>query len=334
MTKKLRVGIMSFAHLHAEGYIQNLRALPDIEYVGFADHDPERLQKYGEQFNSATYDSYEALLADNLDAVIICSENNKHRELVELAANAGVHILCEKPIATNEADAQAMIDACNKANVKLMIALPMRFSTTAQQLKQSLMKGDLGGLYCANTTNQGENPDYHRAWFSDKDLAGGGAVMDHTVHVVDLLRWYMDAEPIEVYAEVDNLFHKDSVDVDTAGLLMITFDNGVFVSLDTSWSRPAFYPTWGNVKIDLIAEQGVLKTDYFTQKLTVYEGNQQHPVWHFWGSDPNQGMIEEFFACIRAEREPVITGKDGLMALKVVLAAYESGRSHQVVTIE
>lgn len=332
--KKLRVGIMSFAHLHAEGYIQNLRSMPDIEYVGFADHDTERLKQYGEQFKSPTYDSYKALLADNLDAVIICSENNKHRELVEMAAEAGVHILCEKPIATNEADGQAIIDACKTAGVKLMIALPMRFSATAQQLQQSLANGDLGALYCANTTNQGENPDYHRAWFSDKDLAGGGAVMDHTVHVVDLLRWYMDAEPIEVYAEVDNLFYRDKVDVDTAGLLMITFDNGVFMSLDTSWSRPSFYPTWGNVKMDLIAEGGVLKTDYFTQKLTVYEGKEQRPLWHFWGSDPNQGMIEEFFASIREEREPMITGEDGLAALKVVLAAYESGRTHEVVRIE
>lgn len=332
---KLRVGIMSFAHLHAEGYIQNLRAMPDIEYIGFADHDADRLEKFGKQFESKTYPDYDALLAEKPDAVIICSENNKHRELTELAAVAGCHILCEKPIATSELDGQAMIKACADANVNLMIALPMRFSATAQQLKASLSKNDMGKLFCANTTNQGENPDYHRAWFSDKILAGGGAVMDHTVHVVDLLRWYMDAEPIEVYAEVDNLFNKDNrLDIDTAGLLMITFDNGVFVTLDTSWSRPSFYPTWGDVKIDLIAEQGVLRTDYFNQKLTVYEGQQQKPLWHFWGSDPNQGMIEEFFASIREHRAPLIRGDDGLVALKVVLAAYRSSQEHNVVAID
>ncbi|MEO1286138.1 MAG: Gfo/Idh/MocA family oxidoreductase [Chloroflexota bacterium] len=331
---KVRVGIMSFAHLHAEGYIHNLRAMPDIEYVGFADHDVDRLEKYGQQFQSPTFDSYEALLSENLDAVIICSENNKHRELTELAASAGVHILCEKPIATTEVDALAMIEACQQANGNLMIALPMRFSAIAQQLKQSLARGDAGTVYCLNTTNQGENPDYHRAWFSDQTLAGGGAVMDHTVHVVDLLRWYMNAEPVEVYAEIDNLFDKvQRLDVDTAGLLMITFDNGVFVTLDTSWSRPAFYPTWGNVKIDVIAEQGIIRTDYFKQSLTVYDGQAQRPLWHYWGSDPNAGMIAEFFASIREDRSPLITGEDGLAALKVVLGAYESGRLHDVVRL-
>ena len=245
-----------------------------------------------------------------------------------------MHILCEKPIATNEADAQAIIEVCAKHNVKLMIALPMRFSAIARQLKTSLDRSDSGMVFCVNTTNQGENPDYHRTWFSDKTLAGGGAVMDHTVHVVDLLRWYMQAEPVEVYAEVDNLFDKEKrLNVDTAGLLMITFDNGVFVSLDTSWSRPSFYPTWGNVKIDVIAERGVIQTDYFNQKLTVYEGQQQKPLWHFWGSDPNQGMIEEFFASIREDRPPLIRGEDGLVALKVVLAAYKSGETHEVVSI-
>lgn len=331
---KLRVGIMSFAHLHAEGYIGNLRSMPDIEYIGFADHDAERLEKYGKQFNSKTYPSYETLLAEKPDAVIICSENNKHRELVELAASAGVHILCEKPIATSVSDATAMIEACKEANVKLMIAQPMRFSAIAQQLKASLLNNDAGTVFCANATNQGENPDYHRAWFSDKELAGGGAVMDHTVHVVDLLRWYMQSEPIEVYAEIDNLFDKEArLNVDTAGLLMITFDNGVFVTLDTSWSRPSFYPTWGNVKIDLVAQKGVIRTDYFNQSLTVYEGQEQKPLWHYWGSDPNQGMIDEFFACVREDRSPLITGEDGLMALKVVLAAYESGKNHEVVSI-
>jgi predicted dehydrogenase len=330
---KLRIGIMSFAHLHAEGYINNLRHSPHVEYIGMADHDPERARIYADRFDSPLYPDYEALLAQNLDGVIICSENNRHRELTELAAAAGVHVLCEKPIATTIDDAQTMINFCKSANVNLMIAFPMRFSAAAQQVKASLARGDMGKVHCANATNQGENPDYHRGWFSDPELAGGGAVMDHTVHVVDLLRWYLNAEPVEVYAEVDNLFYPDTVKTDTAGLLMITFDSGVFITLDTSWSRPAFYPTWGNVKIDLVCENGVLRTDYFRQKLDVYEGARKHPLWHFWGSDPNQGMVDEFLNSIREQRPPLITGEDGLRALEVVLAAYESGKTHQTVTL-
>ncbi len=329
----LKIGIMSFAHLHAEGYIGNLRGMDGVDYIGFADDDVQRLQHYGDQFHSPTFASYQALLATQPDAVIVCSENNRHREMVEMAAAAGVHVLCEKPIATTIEDAEAIIAACERANVKLMIAFPMRFSAVAAQMKGAIDRVEFGQLYCANTTNQGENPDYHRAWFSDPVQAGGGAVMDHTVHVVDLLRWYTGAEPMEVYAEVDNLFPQGRLEVDTAGLLMITFSNGMFVTLDTSWSRPAFYPTWGNVKVDLIAERGVLRTDYFNQKLTVYEGAATRPLWHYWGTDPNQLMIEEFVASIREDRPPLITGQDGLAALRVVHAAYESGRTHEPVKV-
>jgi len=331
--KTLRIGIMSFAHLHAEGYIGNLRNAPGVEYVGMADHDTERGKRYAEMFDSPLFDRYEALLAEELDGVIVCSENNRHRDLTIMAAEAGVHVLCEKPIATTLEDAEEMVAACEAAGVNLMIALPMRFSASASQIKTALERGDIGSLYCANATNQGENPDYHRAWFSDPELAGGGAVMDHTVHVVDLMRWYTGAEPVEVYAEVDNLFYPDEVEADTAALLMITFDNGMFVSLDASWSRPSFYPMWGNVKTDLIGAGGVLRTDYFNQKLDVYQGVSDSLLWNFWGSDPNQGMVDEFFASIREARTPLITGKDGVQALRVVLAAYESGRTHEVVQV-
>lgn len=334
MTKKLRIGIMSFAHLHAEGYIGILQNDPNVDYIGLADHDPERAKRYAKQFESPMFDDYAALLAEKPDAVIIASENNKHRELTEMAAAAGVHVLCEKPIATTIEDAEAMIAACEKANVNLMIAFPMRFSPAAQQIKAAIARGDFGAIRCVNATNQGENPDHHRAWFSDREKAGGGAVMDHTVHIVDMMRWYMNAEPVEVYAEVDNLFYKKTHDIDTAGLLMITFDNGVFVSLDTSWSRPTFYPVWGNVKTDLITERGVVRSDYFVQKLDVYEGAQKRPLHHGWGSDPNAGMIAEFLQSVREGRKPLITGEDGLAALRVVHAAYISGQTNAPVKIE
>jgi predicted dehydrogenase len=332
--KPLRIGIMSFAHLHAEGYIGNLRFAPGVEYIGMADHDADRGKHYADQFESPLFESYEALLAEAPDGVIVCSENNRHRELTIMAAESGAHVLCEKPIATTTADAEAIVAVCETAGVNLMIALPMRFSAAAQQVKAMLDRGDLGVLRCANTTNQGENPDYHRTWFSDPEQAGGGAIMDHTVHVVDLMRWYTGAEPVEVYAEVDNLFGKGKVETDTAGLVMITFDDGTFISLDASWSRPQFYPTWGNVKIELVCERGVLRANYFNQKLQVYEGAAQRLLWYFWGSDPNQGMVDEFLASIREERPPLITGRDGLQGLRVIEAAYESGRTNIPVRLD
>ncbi len=110
----MKIGILSFAHLHAESYIGNLRAIPGVEMIGIADEDLARGQHFADQFDTQLYPSYEALLAEKPDGVVICSENSKHRPLVEMAAQAGVHILCEKPLATNLEDAQAILDICQK----------------------------------------------------------------------------------------------------------------------------------------------------------------------------------------------------------------------------
>ena len=124
----MKIGIMSFAHHHAESYIGNLRAIPGVELLGIADDDAERGQQFAAQFDVHLFPTYEALLAEKPDGVLVCSENNNHRALVEMAAQAGAHILCEKPLATTREDAQAMIDACREAGVILMTAFPMRFS--------------------------------------------------------------------------------------------------------------------------------------------------------------------------------------------------------------
>ena len=120
----MKIGILSFAHLHAEAYIHNLRANPQVEFIGIADEDLERGQHYADMFDAHLFTSYEELLATKPDAVVICSENSKHRPLVEMAAQAGAHVLCEKPLATTVEDAQAIVDVCRDAGVTLMTAFP------------------------------------------------------------------------------------------------------------------------------------------------------------------------------------------------------------------
>jgi predicted dehydrogenase len=329
----MKIGIMSFAHLHAEAYIGNLRAIPGVEMMGLADEDEARGKHFAELFKARLYPSYEALLAEQPDGVLVCSENTKHRPLVELAAQAGVHILCEKPPATTLEDAQAMIDACRAAGVILMTAFPMRFSAPLLEIKAMLDTGSLGQVYSCNTTNQGQMPIHHRRWFVDKTLAGGGAVMDHTVHLADVLRWYFNTEIVEVFAQTNHILHADTVDVETGGLLMLTLANGVFVSLDCSWSKPLNYPTWGGLTMELISERGLTIIDAFSQNLDVYHQRQPSHAWAYWGSDANQAMIEEFVAAIREQRPPKVTGADGYKALEVALAAYASAEQGQPVKL-
>lgn len=329
----MKIGILSFAHLHAEAYIHNLRAMPGVEFIGFADDEVARGEHFARLYNGRFYPTYEALLADQPDGVIICSENNKHRPLTELAAQAGVHVLSEKPLATTLPDAQAMITSCQQAGVILMTAFPMRFSAPLLQVKAQLDRGGLGQVYCFNSTNQGRMPIHERAWFVDKTLAGGGAVMDHTVHLADILRWYLQSEVVEVYAQANHILHADRVEVETGGLLMLTFANGIFASVDTSWSKPFNYPTWGGLTMEIISERGLTVMDAFSQNLNVYQQQPPAHQWVYWGSDANQAMLEEFVAAIREQRPPKVTGEDGYRAVEIALAAYESAELGQPVRL-
>jgi predicted dehydrogenase len=214
-----------------------------------------------------------------------------------------------------------------------MTAFPMRFSTPLVEVKNRLDAGDFGAIYCFNAANQGELPSKYREWFVDKTLAGGGALMDHTVHLVDIMRWYLGKEVTEVYAQTNHIFHADEVDVETGGLEMITFDNGAFASIDSSWSRPPYWPAWGGLNFEMVTERGSIFVDAFRQNLVVYRQDWQRAGWSYWGSDANQAMVNEFIAAIRENRQPFVTGYDGLKAVEVVEAAYQSAERGQPVSL-
>ena len=329
----IKIGILSFAHHHGEAYISNLRRMEGVELLGVADDDSARGQEIANQNDAPWLPSYEALLDVKPNGVIICTENNRHRSLVEMAAARGIHVLCEKPIATNLEDARAIVEACDKAGVLLMTAFPMRFSAPLLEIKARLDNGDFGEIYCFNGTNQGELPTKHRAWFVDPELAGGGAIMDHTVHLVDIMRWLTGSEVDTMYARSNKIFHADEVDVETGALEMLTFENGVFATIDASWSRPQYWPTWGGLTIEMITQRGAVVVDAFRQNLSIYRHDWQRSNWAYWGSDMNHAMVSDFVAAIREMRPPRVTGVDGLRAVAAVLAAYESVRTGQTVPV-
>jgi predicted dehydrogenase len=330
-----RIGILSFAHLHAEGYQAILKNIPDVELVGFSHTNPEEGRDFSTAYGIRWFPEHQELLAEGLDGVVVCSENVKHVELVNLAAEAKCGILCEKPIATSGADGETIRKICEQHGVRFMTAFPMRFAASTRVVRTMLKNGEVGKVLGINGINHSEIPRRHRAWFTDKQLAGGGAVMDHTVHLVDLFRWFFDAEVAEVYAEVDNLFFRNELDVDTAGLILVTLSNGVHASIDCSWSRPSSYPRWGHLKMDVVGEHGTAVLDAFAQHLTLYSrGAARDPTWVGFGPDPNQAMLEEFVESIRQDRDPAISWNDGYQALRVALAAYESARIGQPVELQ
>lgn len=324
----IKIGILSFAHVHSGSYMACVNENPNAVLYGIADDNAERGRKAAADFNTEFFPSYEALLDSDIDAVIITSENINHKPLTLMAANAGKHVLCEKPLATTVEDGRAMIKACKDAGVQLMTAFPCRFSPAMGRLRQAIQSGTIGEVLAMKGTNQGLNPGL---WFIEMEKSGGGAIIDHTVHVTDLMRWVTGKEPVEVYAEISNrMYHGD---YDDCGVLTITFDGGIFSTLDTSWSRPKSFPTWGNVTLEITGTEGVIAMDMFAQNLIHYNDEAKRVNWLHWGDNIDQGLIDSFVTSV-AENKPVaITGEDGLAAVEVALAAYKSNETHAPVKL-
>lgn len=313
--------MMSFAHMHAGSYAACVNQIPEAELAGIADDNRERGQDMAKRFGTSFFASYEELLRQDIHAVIVCSENVRHKELTVMAAEAGKHVMCEKPLAASIEDGRTMITECKKHGVKLQTAFPCRFSPAMAQALQAIGAGQIGKIFAIRGTNRGRCPG---GWFTDLSLAGGGAVMDHTVHVADLMRWVMGAEPAEVYAEIGNLMlHKDFDDTAT---LSIRFDNGVFATLDPSWSRPPSFPFWGDVTMLIVGSDGYIALDLFAQKMDLYSDRTMQCSWEHWGDNIDLGLVKSFVNSVARDLPVEVTGEDGLAAAAVAIAAYESAK--------
>lgn len=330
----VRLGLLSMAHVHADGYLELLASMPGVELVGLWDEDEGRGRAAATHHGSTFFSSEAALLEAEPVGVVVASVNSEHRRLTELAAARGVHVLCEKPLATRVDDGLAMVAACRAAGVRLMTALPMRVSPVLGELERLIRGGILGEVLCLEGVNTGEMPDVHRAWFVDQELAGGGAIMDHVVHLVDAFRWLLGSEVVEVYAVANRILQGRHAGVETGGLISLRFATGVFATIDCSWSKPRGYPTWGGLAIEAVGTRGVITADAFRQHLVQYGTRGEGTSWPFWGSDMGAAMLAEFVASIRQEREPLVTGLDGLRALEVVAAAYRSIETGRPVRLE
>lgn len=329
----LRLAIISFEHMHAWSYAAALTAgIEGARLTAVADYDAERLERARRDCPTVEgfYADWRALLDhSDVDGVVICSANCDHAEIAVECARRGKHILCEKPLAITIDDCRAIIAAAREGGVKLMTAFPVRFSPAIAEAKRLIEGGNLGQILGACTSNHGSMPG---SWFVEREKSGGGAVIDHTVHVVDVLRYIFEDEVESIYAEYDTRLH--DLKVEDVGQLLMRFRNGAVVSLDTSWTRPKSYPIWGDVKIDLKAENANVSINCFPRQMNHYDDRTMRHSGTSPGEDLDALMLEEFTACIRENREPLVTGEDGMRAVEVALAAYKAGEQKQAVQVE
>jgi predicted dehydrogenase len=325
----MKVGMISFAHMHALSYAKYLVQHPEAQLAGIWDADQQRGSKMAKQFETEFYIELDELLKTDIEVVIICSENVNHKEQVLKAASYKKQILCEKPIATEVEDAIEMINACEEHDVILQVAYPVRFAPAIQKVKEIIQSGKIGEVIAVNATNHGQMPG---GWFVEKELSGGGSATDHIVHIMDLLRWILNDEVKNVYAEFDTRFY--DIDVEDCGLVMLELESGVIASIDPSWSRPKTFPTWGDVTMEIVGTEGALSVDAFKQHSLLYNDHdgkiQQQP----WSEDMDEGLINDFIACVKSKCKPSITGNDGLRTLEVVKAAYQSNDLKETVLLK
>ncbi|MEX2460086.1 MAG: Gfo/Idh/MocA family oxidoreductase [Paenibacillaceae bacterium] len=234
MDKKLRWGVIGAAGIN-QSVLPAIQASTTGSVMAIASRDLVKAQNAAKKFNIPTaYGSYEELLLDNqIDAVYIPLPNHLHKEWTIRAAEAGKHVLCEKPIALNAGEAQKMVDACAKANVKLAEAFMYRHNPRLDRIKEIIASGEIGqiralhGAFTFNNAQDKNNVRYRAEW-------GGGSVYDVGCYPLSLARLIMGSEPIAVTAHAFFSQEHDGVDMMCSGLIefsdqvAMTFDCGMW----------------------------------------------------------------------------------------------------------
>ena len=269
-------------------------------------------------------------------AVIVCSATVDHRALVELAAANGSDVLCEKPLATTVDDAAAMVSACTAAGVQLHTAFVSRFYPVLQEIRDIVRAGGLGTVRGMVGGNRGTPPvaPKYPAWITDPEKSGGGALIDHSVHVLDAMRFISGLEVRSVMAEIDSLFW--DLAVEDSALVSMVFDSDAVGSIDPSWSVGATNPWEYDFYLRIVGTEGSLAVASGRESLQmsgVHDGRSFRQVP--FEPDINRSMINAFLASIESGTvlDPCAIGTDGLRAAEVVAAAYKSVAQRGLVAI-
>ncbi|MBP1043011.1 Gfo/Idh/MocA family oxidoreductase [Vagococcus sp. BWB3-3] len=313
----MKVGIVGCAHMHVESYIRCLKEL-GVPLTGVYDHHLEAGQDCAKRHDLPFVVSLEQLLA-GCDTVVICSENKYHKEQAVAAANHGCHVIVEKPMALTVAEADEMITAAEANQVTLLVCHPVRFAPTMQELKVAVEEGQLGEIYAINASNHGKIPG---GWFVEKELSGGGAIVDHTIHIADLVHWLFNLEIESVSA--NGVTAVSDIPTEDSGLLHVRFKTGEVLSLDTSWNRPEHYPVWGDAVLEIISEKGRTVVDGFGRKAELFQSGDNANQWVYYETDMDMAMFKVFKQVIEEDLPSPVDGKAGRFTIEMFQLAYEA----------
>lgn len=353
MDKKIKVGIIgvgSIAESHIGGYKNN----PNVEIYAFCDINEKRLKEMGEKYGvERLFTKKEDLLAlEEIDAVSVCTWNSEHAPCTIAALNAGKHVLCEKPMAMNAAEAETMKAAAEKNGKLLMIGFVRRYGNDCNILKNFIDNGDLGEIYYSKACylRRNGNPG---GWFGEKARSGGGPLIDLGVHVIDLVRYLGgNPKPVSVYGVTyQKLFDRkgeigkpkytaasatdhDVCDVEDMVSALIRFDNGLTLSVDASFCLNTkedkgdieLFGTKAGAKISPEVEIFGKMNNYLTNISFDAPSSLS-----FGGLFNNE--INHYVDCVMGNVDKCKSpAEDGIELMKILDAIYESSKSgHEVI---
>ncbi len=328
------IGAGGVARFHFEGY----RAA-GAEVVAVADVHEATLAAAQAQWNVPRgYADYQALINDpEVEAVSICLPNAFHHPATVAAARAGKHVLCEKPISLSLDLAQDMIDECRKAGVVLQIGHHLRSNAFAEQAKRMVDAGELGRLTfirLRQAHDWGGQPP--RASFGTVASAGGGTLLDNGSHMMDLAR-YFGGNVREVYARMGTLAY--DVEVEDTSLVNLSFASGALGSVENAWTATGWeegfwiYGTRGALEYTNRTGTPEMRFVHRTSPGTTW-GETDVTTYHFGGLEAHARGVVEFLAAVRGEQRVICTGEDGLEAVRLIVASYQSAREGRPVQMD
>jgi predicted dehydrogenase len=336
--RPVRIGVIGvgIGNLH----MQSMMKLPlgQVEIAAICDADKARAEERATEYGVTKVftDHKEMMKDDGLDAVMVCVPNFLHSEMTLDAFAAGKHVYCEKPMAMNAVDAEQMVEAGNKAGKILMMGFNNRFRGDSQLLKSFIKSGELGDIYYGKTgwIRRDGIPGLG-GWFTTKDKAGGGPLIDLGVHVLDLTLWLMgNPKPVSVmgsaYAKFGPQAAKEqggTYDVEDLAAGLIKLDNGATLFLEASW---ASHIAQDVIYTNLVGTAGGADLD----PLRIYK--KIHGVTtdlkpQFHPADGHQMAVKHFVDCLREGKQPMATGQHGLDIMRILDSIYKSMETGQSV---
>lgn len=338
MDRTIDIGILGCINLHTSRYLASILQNPLVRLVGISEEGEAAAvgQQDARESGVPFFDSHDALLGvDGLDAVYLGNLPVDHLDAIERAAAHGVHVLCDKPLATTLTDAKRAAKVADAAGIKLMVSFFPRFQLPLIKAKQQLDSGEFGDVVAIYAVKYGRVPtkaatDLPTAWYLDPTVTGGGGFLDIGIHAMDALRWLAGSEPASVKAIVGNMVNEDLGNEDF-GVATYEFENGVVATLSAGWVNPDHAPTWLDVKFEILTTNGTFIINKPHHDMAVYTNDAAMRV--AWLKPDTDLQIEALVRTITADLEPPITAKDGIAALAMGLGAYESSQSGDRVEI-